>query len=304
MSQNHYEGTLEWDLQESEFGQYGDGSAQYNDRPMNAQRRSLSSSAADLAHKTSDSSTSLQAEGGLGFTFDKTLRARQVRDNRTDGQMWLAEFCQRAGRYDDMLKIMEDVINSQEPGLPLFKEQQKLVFFAYERHIREQRRSLHYAEGEPGGRFQGVLAHYITGKKREIDEKCQAILRVLDAYVLPFAVSDEDRAYVYKLRGDYSRYLAEIHEGESRIKCMKASSFCYQKAYQLVTKKSISPVSALSLGVILNYSIFLSEFMKEMDKSQAIVRQALTYTTDSAALEAEDDETIYGMIELLRERIA
>ena len=88
---------------------------------MNAQRRSLSNSAADLAHKTSNSSTSLQAEGGLGFTFDKTLRARQVRDNRTDGQMWLAEFCQRAGRYDDMLKIMEDVINSQEPGLPLFK---------------------------------------------------------------------------------------------------------------------------------------------------------------------------------------
>ena len=43
--------------------------------------------------------------------------------------------------------------------------------------------------------------------------------------------------------------------------------------------------------------------MEEHDKSQAIVRQALTYTTDPEALEAEDDETIYGMIELLRERI-
>ena len=67
--------------------------------------------------------------------------------------------------------------------------------------------------------------------------------------------------------------------------------------------KNISPTSALALSVVLNYSIFLSEFMHEYDKSQAIVRQALTYTTDPEALEAEDDESIYGMIELLRERL-
>ena len=107
----------------------------------------------------------------------------------------------------------------------------------------------------------------------------------------------------YANKQDYSRYLAEVHEGDSKMKCMKASSFSYQKAYQIVTMKNISPTSALALSVVLNYSIFLSEFMHEYDKSQAIVRQALTYTTDPEALEAEDDESIYGMIELLRERL-
>eukprot|EP00943_MAST-04B_sp_MAST-4B-sp1_P004583 g4583.t1 len=238
-----------------------------------------------------------------GFTFSKALRARQIRDFKIDGQMWLAEFCQRAGRYDDMLDIMEEVIANHEPGVPLFKEQQTLVFTAYERYVKDRRKSLHYAENEPQSRFPHILQTYIEKTKKNIDAKCQGILRVIDAYILPFAVSFEARAELYKTRADYSRYLAEIHEGESRIKCMKASSYSYQKAYQIITMKNISPTSALALSVVLNYSIFLSVFMEEHDKSQAIVRQALTYTTDSEALEAEDDESIYGMIELLRERI-
>ena len=50
------------------------------------------------------------------FTFSKALRARQVKDFQVDSQMWLAEVCQRAGRYDDMLDIMENVIANHEPG--------------------------------------------------------------------------------------------------------------------------------------------------------------------------------------------
>ena len=255
---------------------------------------------------TSNSNNSLDLSGigkESSFTFGKALRARQIRDFRIDGKMWLAELCQRAGRYDDMLEIMEEVIVNHEPGVPLFKEQQTLIFTAFERYVKDRRKSLHYVENEPQARFPNVLKAYVDKTKSEIDTKCQGILRVIDAYILPFAVSFESRAELYKTRADYSRYLAEIHEGESKIKCMKASSYSYQKAYQIVTMKNISPTSALALSVVLNYSIFLAIFMEEHDKSQAIVRRALTYTTDPEALEAEDDETIYGMIELLRERI-
>ena len=239
----------------------------------------------------------------IPFNFDKTLRARQIRDNHLSGQLWLANLCRDAGRHDDMLKIVEESIETLEPGTPMFKEHQKLVFFAYERHIRDHRKSLQFIECETEGRFDMVRQAYINEKKRYIDGKCQGILRAIDSFILPFAVSFEDRAHIYKTRGDYSRYLAEMHQGEVRIQCMKASSFSYQKAYQIVTMNNISPTSALALSVVLNYSIFLSEFVGEVDKSKGIVRQALSYTTDSAVLEAEDDESIYGMIELLRERI-
>ena len=251
--------------------------------------------------ETSNSIVLVQEE--REFIFSKALRARQVRDFQVDSQMWLAEVCQRAGRYDDMLDVMENVIANHEPGVPLFKEQQTLLFIAFERFVKERRRSLQYIENVDQARFPLVLENYVDKTKRIIDEKCQGVLKAIDAFILPFAVSFEDRASLYKTRADYSRYLAEVHEGDSKMKCMKASSFSYQKAYQIVTMKNISPTSALALSVVLNYSIFLSEFMHEYDKSQAIVRQALTYTTDPEALEAEDDESIYGMIELLRERL-
>ena len=79
---------------------------------------------------TSNSNNSLDLSGigkESSFTFGKALRARQIRDFRIDGQMWLAELCQRAGRYDDMLEIMEVVIVNHEPGVPLFKDQQTLI---------------------------------------------------------------------------------------------------------------------------------------------------------------------------------
>ena len=110
---------------------------------------------------TSNSNNSLDLSGigkESSFTFGKALRARQIRDFRIDGQMWLAELCQRAGRYDDMLEIMEEVIVNHEP-IP--NQRRRLVARGVrEKHVREslgklgaqrQRAHLECLAGSTGG---------------------------------------------------------------------------------------------------------------------------------------------------------
>lgn len=68
----------------------------------------------------------------------------------------------------------------------------------------------------------------------ELKEICEAVLKLLDDYLIPKSSQHESKVFYLKMKGDYYRYLAEVAQGDSRADIMKNS----QAAYWIVEVKN------------------------------------------------------------------
>merc|ERR1711976_890233 len=54
----------------------------------------------------------------------------------------------------------------------------------------------------------------------ELKEICEAVLKLLDDYLIPKSSQHESKVFYLKMKGDYYRYLAEVAQGDSRADIM------------------------------------------------------------------------------------
>ena len=87
----------------------------------------------------------------------------------------------------------------------------------------------------------------------------------------------EERAFFYKMVGDYYRYASEATQSEggaSRLpKYKKGALDGYKKASEVCT--GLKPYNTVSLGLALNFSVFQYEVMKDPLKACEVASEAL-----------------------------
>lgn len=54
--------------------------------------------------------------------------------------------------------------------------------------------------------------------EKELTDKCRKILQLVEGDLIPKVKSDEGKVFLYKMQGDYYRYIAEYQGGEEKNK--------------------------------------------------------------------------------------
>jgi len=192
--------------------------------------------------------------------FDVTaFKAKNSSDQRS-ALVFMARTAETAERYEDMCKIMRElVLSSQQEELSV--EERNLLSVAYKNVIGSRRaawRTLNAGVDE--GKFDDLVVSYRHQVETELSDVCLDVLDLLEnVLVKNNSKENEARVFYLKMTGDYYRYLAEFVTDKQYE--TKAADF-YKQAQEISTKV-LDPTHPIRLGLALNYSVCFYEILKD-----------------------------------------
>lgn len=218
--------------------------------------------------------------------------------------VFMAKLAEQAERFDEMVLCMRKVVKLNSE---LGNEERNLLSVAYKNVIGSRRNawrviaSIESRENEKGATENLVLISSLRKQfESELSAICDDLLGLLDNYLIPAAQGGEAKVFYLKMKGDYHRYYAETAPGDTQ---KQAALDAYEKATQ-VAVSTLAPTHPIRLGLVLNFSVFHYEIMKQHEIGFQQARQAF----DEAAPELEtlDDEAYREanlIVQLLRDNL-
>jgi 14-3-3 protein epsilon len=221
--------------------------------------------------------------------------------------VFLAKLYERAERYDDMVKFIENFVIAN-PALTL--DERNILSAGYKNIIGSKRSSwrllqtLEKKEEKKGSSSNISNLREIKNKvEDEMRKICEDINTVLDKYLIPSSKDSENKVFYLKLKGDYYRYRAEFTVGKEQETAIKQADKAYSDAYE-IAEKDIPISSSTRLGLALNFSVFYYEIKNLKEDACTIARnafeEAIKVLDDLERTKAKDTILI---IQLLKENL-
>ncbi|KAH6975842.1 14-3-3 protein [Ilyonectria destructans] len=222
-------------------------------------------------------------------------------------QIFLARLCGQAERYDDMVPLLKEVIKM---GGELSVNERNLLTFAFKNVIGTRlanwRIISSIEQKELGGNEKHIdtIRRYRNKIENELEKICRDVLDLLDESLIPNASTGESRALYYKLKGDYSRHLAEFASGEKRNLAAAKAYKAYKIAANIV-QSELTATHPLRLGLALNFSVFYYEILKSRDRALRLAKHSFDDAmAELDALAGEPDGDSILIMHLLCDNLA
>ena len=221
-----------------------------------------------------------------------------------DNKLYLARICHLSGLHEETLKYMEEVIilkngniNEEEKNL-LFNSLKALINFR-----RESRRTVNALESKEIKNNSNLLPR-VTELKFTLEEEIKTFvnkgIELIDKKLLKDNISDELKAMYYKIKGDYIRYIIELtpKDKEEEINFLKDKA---DENYKIGLNicESLSNLSIIKVGLILNYSVFLYEVIKDYKTAYILLNNTYQATQKNISDNNYDAALIKDLNKLL-----
>jgi hypothetical protein len=219
-----------------------------------------------------------------------------------------AKLAENAERYDDMVKYMTK-LTKESPGLG--EESRNLLSVAFKNVVGARRSawriisSIEQNEKEHQVTRE-LAATYRQEIEKELEERCNEVLSLIDDFLLPSAESapqpDEGKVFYLKMKGDYYRYLVEISTGDKRDALANQSKDAYNEATKVAEK--LPSTHPIKLGLALNFSVFYYEIQNCSKEACDLAKKAFDDAIaqlDDLKEESYKDSTL--IMQLLRDNL-
>lgn len=222
--------------------------------------------------------------------------------------LFMAQIYDQTDRHEDMVETMKKVIHLDSN---LNTDERNLLSVAYKNIVGSRRNSLRMMTAiieheESRGNTNRVeqLNQYKSTILVELEKYCNDLIGLVDTQLLPAAKESEARVFYEKLKADYYRYICESKPDEEKIEPQNKAKECYEDALE-ITKNELNPCCPTSLGLVLNYSVFLYEIIGK--KQEAIELAQKTYNECSNGIDELTDEQYSEatmILQLLRDNVS
>lgn len=222
--------------------------------------------------------------------------------------LFMAQILDQTDRHEDMVTTMKKVI---ELGPNLNSDERNLLSVAYKNIVGSRRNSLRMIAAiieheESRGNTSRVeqLNNYKDTILTELEKYCNELIGLVDTQLLPNAKDAESRVFYEKLKADYYRYICESKPAEEKTETINKAKECYENALEIANNE-IQPARPTSLGLILNYSVFLYEIIGQ--KKEAIELAQKTYNECSTSIDELSDNSYSEatmILQLLRDNVS
>ncbi|KAF2882031.1 hypothetical protein ILUMI_24131, partial [Ignelater luminosus] len=205
-----------------------------------------------------------------------TLTTQPLSPRHKKDLVYLAKIAERAGRYDELVQTMNEVV---EMGEELSDDERNLLSFAYKTVIGARRSSWKVIQSveemtDDSERQKCIVKEYREEIEQELIKLCSDILNLLDEHLLPNVTKPESKTFYLKMKGDYFRYLADVADEELKATLIENSQKAYQNGFE-IAKEQLPAIHPIRLALALNYSVFFYHIMGATDKARQLARQSL-----------------------------
>ena len=196
-----------------------------------------------------------------------------------------AEICQEAGRWNDLAKLMKELVATVKE---LKHDERNFLSLTYKNIVGAKRASWRVVSSieigmDANQRRKQLTKDYRIKIEKEITESCSELLKLIER-LLNNTEDAESRIFYLKMRGDYYRYLAEFTRQSKHGDVYQLAKKAYEEAME-VAKDSVSPAHPVRLGLVLNFSVFYQEILN-------LQGAAIDLATDANKLAEADMEHI------------
>jgi len=163
--------------------------------------------------------------------------------------------------------------------------------------------SMEQREDKSNAVHMSCLKEYQLKIEQELKDICNDMLKVLNENLLDKATGGESQVFVYKLRGDYYRYLAEFLSADERKEAADKSLEAYEQATK-VAKAELPGPHPQRLGLALNFSVLYFEILGSREQAIQLAKQAFDDAISELDTLSEDsykDRTL--IMQLLRDNL-
>ena len=208
------------------------------------------------------------------FLFQITLFIKMA----TRGSLIVkAKLAEHAQRYNDMCEIMKRVV---EMGNDLNNDERNLLSSAYKRSSEKKRQSWRVlCNIEKSAKFDPDARIYVLKALREkvvgdLEKGCLEVIELIDNYLLKASNPNEAVLFYQKMKGDYYRYMSEVITiPDKRKKLINHANIAYSTAVSVSDRLDL--LNPISLGLVLNYAVFLNDIMHNQKKAILLAQSAL-----------------------------
>ena len=141
------------------------------------------------------------------------------------------------------------------------------------------------------------LLEYRKNVEQEITTFSKEIIEMIQKSLINRTNDTSMRGLLYRMVGDYWRYLAEIQRSYDRRDSTNKALAAYQEAEDLIVA-CCGPAAAIRLSLMLNIAIFRFEILSEPDEALDIALKA--YNEGIATVDSLHDEAYTDSILLLQ----
>jgi len=225
-----------------------------------------------------------------------------------ENNVFKAKLAENTERYHEMVSFMKKIAMLD---VELTYEERILLTVAYKNVIGERRASWRIVstielkeENKASESKLKIVKAYKAQIEDELKDIANDVLALLDKHLIPSSCDDEAKAFYYKMKGDYHRYIAEFATEKDREEAAENSLNAYQSASD-ITEKSFLPTNPIRLGLALNFSVFYYEILNSPERACSIAKSAFDNAIeelDSLSEESYKDSTL--IMQLLRDNLA
>ena len=193
-------------------------------------------------------------------------------------ELFMARLAEQAERFEDMFTFLQPVLLKRDHFTP---EERQMLSVAFKNLVTPRRttwRTIVAIEQSKQNQNNDATNAYKAIIEERLHKNCRDIIDVLTTQVIPRVekryrdkqiTNLEERAFFYKMIGDYNRYASEscqaVEDAEIRLEQFKQGALkAYTKALDLCNRGpncGIKPYNPVKLGLALNFSVFYFEIM-------------------------------------------
>lgn len=210
--------------------------------------------------------------------------------------LFLAQIAEQAELYSDICTYMKRVAEVKKD---LSADERNLLSVGFKNTVsslRQALRTVRVAEGE-GSCPPDAIAAYKAKLQGEFDKTTGDILNLLDGGLIAAAADAEGQVFLHKMKGDYLRYQSEFATDANKADVCQKAAAAYESALQCAN--ALPQLNTTRLGLVLNYSVFYYETMREGQKAIDLAQGALDASSNADGI----SEEALGMLQLLAENL-
>ena len=207
-------------------------------------------------------------------------------DKEIENNLYLARICHLSGLPEETIKYVEELIKLRNGNIT--EEERNLLFSSFKTLInirRDSWRTVNALESKEIKNKSSLLPRVTELKSsltEEIKKYINKALELIDNNLLKNAKNNELKVMYAKIKGDYMRYIIELtpKEKEEEINILKEKA---NENYKIGISMcdSLNNLNTTKVGLILNYTVFLYEIMKDYKSAYIIANDAYQRTMKS-----------------------
>ena len=202
-----------------------------------------------------------------------------------NGLNWFKKFIylfmlnENVEKNENSIESMKKIINEDNQDLKV--DDKELILIYTKNSIRTDRlvilTIIDIEDKERKKKNSLFLTYILEYKKLIIDglkEKCENTINLIETKYLPNQKDNESKAIYLRCLADYYRYLIEFTDGSLKNEFIEKCKNYYLEAEKIL--KGFSCLNTNKIGLLLNYSVFCKDILKDSKEAIKITKSAIS----------------------------